>query len=223
MWCIPKLDEEYIERMMDVLEVYERPYDGEYPVVCLDEKSKQLLGRKREALAMKPGKDKREDYEYKRYGTANVFVAVEPKGGKRKVKTTRRRTKKDFAFMLEELVQKSYKRAKQIVLITDNLNTHTEAAIIDTLGEERGRVLLNRIEWHYTPKHASWLNMAEIEIGVLDRQCLNKEMENIEAMRQEVRAWEKRRNEKKAMIQWQFTREKAQEKFKLSHTGKLTE
>ena len=125
--------------------------------------------------------------------------------------------------MLEELVQKSYKRAKQIVLITDNLNTHTEEAIIDTLGEERGRVLLNRIEWHYTPKHASWLNMAEIEIGVLDRQCLNKEMENIEAMRQEVRAWEKRRNEKKAMIQWQFTREKAQEKFKLSHTGKLTE
>ncbi len=160
--------------MMDVLEVYERPYDPKRPVVCLDEKSKQLRTPSRPSLPMKPGQFERQDDEYERHGTVNLFVATEPQGGFRDVRVTKRRTRKDFAREIEHLLTEIYSQADTLVLVTDNLNIHSPKSLKETFGEEDAEMLLRRIEWHDTPKHASWLDMAEIEINCLSHQCLNQ-------------------------------------------------
>lgn len=209
MWCIGKITPEYRERMYDILDLYAEKYDRKNPVVCMDEKSKQLLSDTRISIDMKPGKCKKIDYEYKRGGTSNIFVAVEPKGGKRKTEVTKRRTRVDFAYFVKNLVDKSYPRATKIRLVLDNLNTHFKKSFFETFKRSEARRILKRIEFHYTPKHASWLNMAEIEIGVLESQCLKKRIGNMETMKKEVAAWEKRRNNQKAKLKWTFTREAA--------------
>jgi hypothetical protein len=202
--------------MLDVLEVYERPYDKNFPVVCMDEKSKQLLKDTRAIIAGKPGKPEKADYEYERNGTCNLFVAVEPKAGKRTVRVTRHRKKPDYASFIKHLVTRVYKKAKKIVLVEDNLNTHSKKVLIEMLGETEGNIIAAKIEWHFTPKHASWLDQAEIEIHSLETQCLNRRIPDFHTMQSEVAAWVKKRNRDKCRINWQFTREKAKEKFKLS-------
>jgi len=208
---------------MDVLEVYERDYDPKKPVVCLDEKSKQLLEDARAIMGTKPGHIRKRDYEYIRHGTINCFVAVEPKGKRRTVVVRKKKKKRDFAHVINYLLTRPYKVVEKLVLVTDNLNTHNETALTETFGEEKGKHLYNRIEWHYTPKHGSWLDMAEIEIGILSRQCLKKPIATYQKMRYEVACWVKERNDKKKGINWKFTREKAREKFQLDKTGILIE
>jgi hypothetical protein len=218
MWCIPKLDKQYIERMLDVLEIYERPYDQAFPVVCFDEKSHQLLSTPRGKRPMRPEADghvRHEDYEYQRHGTVNLFVAIEPKGGKRVIEITDKRKKPETARFIERLVMEEYRHAEQVVLITDNLNTHTRNALLETLGEARGNQVLKRIDWHYTPKHASWLDAAEIEIGRVARAVLKKRTPDKAQLKAEVAAYAATMNEQKKGITWQFTRTQAKEKFKL--------
>lgn len=210
MWCIQTITDEYWTRMMDVLEVYERPYDPKRPVLCVDEKSKQLLTPSRQSLPMKPGQPQKIDYEYERHGTVNLFVATEPKDGFRDIRVTRRRTKKDFAKEMDHLLTDVYPDADTLVLVTDNLNIHSPKSLKETFGDEYATTLLRRIEWHYTPKHASWLDMAEIEINCLSRQCLNQSFGHLKAIRRSVLAWVKDRNNKGAGIHWSFTREKAE-------------
>ncbi len=216
MWCIPKITPEFVRKMLDVLEVYSRDYDPKLPVVCLDEKSKQLTKEIRLPLNSRPGKVARTDYEYKRNGTVNLFVAVEPKGGKRTVRITRRRTGRDYASFVKYLVLDVYRKATRIVLVEDNLNTHNEKTLIEQLGETEGKWMASRIEWHFTPKHASWLDQAEIEIHSLETQCLNRRIPDFHTMQSEVAACVRKRNQDKCGITWQFTREKAKEKFNLS-------
>jgi DDE superfamily endonuclease len=216
MWVIPTITIEFIERMLDVLEVLERPFNPLFPVVCLDEKSKQLLKEVRQFLGIRPGKPKRVDYEYERNGTANVFVAIEPKAGKRIARVTRFRKKWDFAFFIKFLVDYVYPTAEKIVLILDNLNTHSKKALIDIFGETEGGRLAQRIEWHHTPKHASWLDPAEIEIHCLETICLKKRIGTLDDMREEVAAYVKERNDYHCGINWQFTRKRAIEKFHLN-------
>lgn len=211
MWCIKTIDDEYWSRMMDVLEVYERPYDPKRPVVCLDEKSKQLLTPSRQSLPMKPGQPQRVDYEYERHGTVNLFVATEPKGCFRDVRVTKRRTKKDFAKEIEHLLTNIYPDVDTVVLVTDNLNIHSVKSLRETFGEAYSDTLIRRLEWHYTPKHASWLDMAEIEINCLSRQCLNQSFDHASALRQSVKSWVQDRNRHGAHIRWSFTREKARQ------------
>ena len=215
MWCIPKLDKQYIERMLDVLEIYERPYDPAHPVACFDEKSHQLLSTPRGSRPTTSGHVRHEDYEYERHGTVNLFVAIEPKGGRRVIEVTDQRKKPDTARFIERLIMEEYQSAERVTLITDNLNTHTEKAILETLGEERGNQVLSRIDWHYTPKHASWLDAAEIEIGRVARAVLRKRTPDKEKLKAEVAAYAATMNEQKKGIDWQFTRTQAREKFKL--------
>lgn len=202
--------------MLDVLEVYERPYNPQKPVVCMDEKSKQLLKDTRATIAGKPRRPERADYEYERNGTCNLFVAVEPKAGKRVVRVTSHRAKKDYASFIKYLVTHVYRKAEKVVLVEDNLNTHNKGSLIEVLGEKEGGKIAQKIEWHFTPKHASWLDQAEIEIHSLETQCLNRRIPNFHVMQSEVAAWVKKRNQDKCRISWQFTREKAKEKFKLN-------
>lgn len=209
--------------MMDVLGVYERPYDPKRPVVCLDEKSKQLLEDARHSLPVQPGQIKRRDYEYIRHGTVNCFVAVEPKGKRRFVIVRKRKKKLDFAAVIKYLLTGPYKDVEMLVLVVDNLNTHNENALIETYGEEEGKILCDRIEWHYTPKHGSWLDMAEIEIAVLSKQCLKKAIATIQKMRHNVACWVKDRNRREKGINWTFTREKAAKKFNLDYPLYLKE
>jgi len=201
--------------MMDVLEVYERAYDSAHPVVCVDEKLIQLIKDIRNPLFVKAGRPRRVDYEYKRNGTCHLFVAVEPKAGKRTVRVTKRRTKKDYASFIKYLVLHVYKRVKKIILVEDNLNTHNEGALIETFGEKEGKKIGRKIEWHFTPKHASWLDQAEIEIHAFEEQCLKRRIANFHMMQAEVAACVRRRNEEKCRIKWQFTRKKAKEKFQI--------
>ena len=201
---------------MDVLKVYEREYDPQKPVVCLDEKSKQMLKDTRIPLMGKPGKPVRADYEYKRNGTCNLFVAIEPKGKHRTVRVTRRRTAKDYASFIKFLVTHVYKKAKKVVLVEDNLNTHKKETLIEVLGEKEGKRIARRIEWHFTPKHASWLDQAEIEINSLEQQCLNRRIPDFHTMQSEVAACVRKRNRDKCGIKWQFTREEAKQKFHLA-------
>lgn len=216
MWCIPKVTPEFKKKMLDVLEVYERKYDPLLPVVCLDEKSKQLIRDARKPIAGKPGKQAKTDYEYRRNGTCNLFVAIEPKGRKRIVRVTRRRTGKDYVSFLKFLVDHVYEKAEKIVLVEDNLNTHNKETLITILGENEGKRIARKIEWHYTPKHASWLDQAEIEIHSLEQQCLNRRIPDFHTMQSEVAACVRKRNQDKCGINWQFTREKAKQKFKIS-------
>jgi hypothetical protein len=213
MWCVGKLTEEYRCRMYDLLDLYARPFRASEPVVCVDEKSKQLLRHSRSPLPIRPGVPVRQDYEYKRAGTRNLFVAVEPKGGRREVSVTARRTKADFVAFVSDLVGRVYAKARRIHLVADNLNTHFRKSFEDVLGVKAAQEMLRRVEFHYTPKHASWLNMAEIEIGILDRQCLDRRLPNQATLTAEVSAWQQRRNDEQRCIEWSFTRQDADRKM----------
>lgn len=199
--------------MYDLLDLYGRPFRRREPVVCLDEKSKQLLKDSRVPLPIRPGMPVRQDYEYVRSGTCNVFVAVEPKGGRRTVLVTDRRTKPDFVAFVQHLLEQVYAKAYRVHLVMDNLNTHFFKSFEEVLGVKAAKKLLRRAVFHYTPKHASWLNMAEIEIGVLDRQCLNRRLPDRDAIVAEVDAWQQRRNDDQRRIEWSFTRQDADRKL----------
>ena len=214
MWCIAALTTEYRQRMYHLLALYARSLRRDEPVVCVDEKSLQLLAHSRAPMAMKPGSVRKEDYEYVRRGTSNLFVAVEPKAGRRRVIVTERRGKSDFVAFVQHLLNTTYKAARRLHLVLDNLNTHFEKSFVDTLGEQKATELLRRVRFHYTPRHASWLNMAEIEIGVLTRQCLNTRYETREALRCHVKAWEQHRNKQRKPLIWTFTRQRADAKLK---------
>jgi len=213
MWCVGTLTPEYRQRMYDLLELYARPFRSREPVVCLDEKSKQLLKDSRTPLPIKPGTPVRLDYEYVRGGTCNLFVAVEPKGGRRTVRVTDHRAKTDFVAFVRYLLEQVYATARRIHLVMDNLNTHFRKCFEEVLGAKEAHALLRRVEFHYTPKHASWLNMAEIEIGILDRQCLDRRLSDRTTLAAQVDAWQRRRNAEQRGIEWTFTRQDADEKM----------
>lgn len=200
--------------MEDVLEVYTRPYDPKRPQVCLDEASKQLVAQTRTPLPVLPGQPAREDYEYERRGTANLFMLFEPLAGKRRVKVTQRRTAADFARVIKELVDEVYSGAEKIVLVMDNLNTHKAASLYEVFEASEARRLLDKLEIHHTPKHGSWLNMAEIELSVLSRQCLDRRIDNQAELSGEVTAWEHGRNEAEVTVEWRFTTADARIKLK---------
>ena len=213
MWCIQKIDAPFIACMYDVLDLYEEPYDPERPIVCLDEKPKQLLSDKRKPIPIKPGRSEKYDYEYVRNGTANIFMAVEFKAGKRVTQVTKRRTMKDFALFVKMLVDGEYSDVEVTRLVIDNLNTHNEKAFYKTFSKDEAERILDRIEFHYTPKHASWLNAAEVEINVMDIECTGRRIGDMKILTHEVEAWTERRNEHKKKINWKFTREKADKKL----------
>jgi hypothetical protein len=205
-WCIPpQSNAEFVAAMEDVLEVYHRPYDEKRPLVCLDEASRQLIGEIVEPIPAQPGQPERIDYEYVRNGTANLFMIFEPLLGWRYVEVTERRTAKDLADVLRWLVEDVHAEAEKVVLVTDNLNTHTPACLYEAFAPEQARRIAEKLEWHHTPKHGSWLNMAEIELSVLSRQCLNGRIESREEMQQQVGAWKDERNEREVKVQWRFT------------------
>ena len=198
--------------MYNILSLYEEKYDPENPIICLDEKPKQLLKDKRKTIPMKPGCPEKYDYEYIRNGNANVFIAVEFKAGKRVTQVTKRRTMVDFAQFIKVLVE-DYSEAKIIRLIMDNLNIHKEKSLEKAFGKEEAKKILKNVEFYFTPKHASWLNAAEIEINVMDMECTGRRIGDMGTLVQEVAAWTKRRNEYKSKINWKFTREIADKKM----------
>jgi hypothetical protein len=200
--------------MEDVLGVYKRPYDPKRPSVCLDETSKQLVGEVAAPVPAAPGQVAHYDYEYVRNGVANLFMIFEPLAGKRKVKVTERRTKKDYAECLRKISDQMYPDAERIVLVQDNLNTHTPASLYEAFEPAEAKRLADRFEFHYTPKHGSWLDMAEIELGILSRQCLSRRIDNTEDLRREVKAWEVTRNASGAKVNWRFRTEDARIKLK---------
>lgn len=215
MWCIPSLTPEFIERMEHLLDLYAQPCDPAEPILCFDEKSKQLLHDTRGVQHTKQGTLRRRDYEYKRGGTVNIFVTVEPKGGYRTVRVTKRRAKTDFAKEMKRIMElPRYRNAKTIHIVLDNLNTHCEKSITETLGKKEARTILSRIQFHHTPKHASWLNMAEIEIGVMSRQAIKGRMPTETYLKKQITAWARRRNRLRATINWSFTKKDARTKFK---------
>lgn len=215
MWCIPKLTPEFIERMENLLELYGKPYDPLEPVLCFDEKSKQLLKDTRALQNTKEGKPRRRDYEYERSGTRNIFVTVEPKGGHREVAVTKRRKKPDFAKEIRRIaLLPRYESAKTIHVVLDNLNTHFEKSLTETFGAEETKRIMDRVTFHYTPKHASWLNMAEIEIGILSKQSIRGRIPTEKKLMENIRLWQERRNARQAMISWKFTVKDARVKFK---------
>jgi len=214
-WCIPpEASGEFVARMEDVLEVYKRPYDAELPVVCLDETNRQLIEETRKSITAKPGRPKRTDYEYRRKGVVNVFMMFEPLKARRHVKVTDRRTRKDFAECLRDLVDVHYPQADRIVLVMDNLNTHSKGSLYEAFEPAEARRLAETLEIHPTPKHGSWLNMAEIEIGIFSRQCLSQYIPQKTKMQSESLAWERQRNEAEATVDWQFTTPDARVKLK---------
>jgi len=200
--------------MEDVLEVYTRPYDPRRPQVCIDETSKQLVAETREPLPSAPGQPERVDYEYERKGTANLFMVCEPLAGQRRVKVTERRTAIDFAHLIREVVDEQYPQAEQIVLVMDNLNTHTPASLYEAFAPAEARRLMERLEIHYTPKHGSWLNMAETELSVLATQCLDRRIPDPAILTREVAAWEHQRNAAVCRVDWRFTTRDARIKLK---------
>ena len=210
----PEANADFVCAMEDVLEVYKRPYDPERPVVCLDETSKQLIGETRTPIPAESGRLQRIDYEYERKGTANLFMTFEPLAGQRWVDVTERRTAVDFAEVVRRLADERYPRAKKIVLVMDNLNTHKAASLYEAFAPEEARRLAERLEIHYTPKHGSWLDMAETELSVLARQCLNRRINSLAVLQTEIRAWEKQRNEAACKIEWRFTTKDARIKLK---------
>jgi hypothetical protein len=191
--------------MEDVLAVYHRPYDPDRPVVCADEATKQLIGESRAPVPAAPGRVERFDFEYVRLGTANLFMVLEPLLGWRAVQVTDRRTATDFAELLRWLAEDVYPEAERIVLVVDNLNTHTPAALYQAFAPERARAIAAKFEWHYTPKHGSWLNMAEIELSALGRQCLAQRIASMTTLRQHVGVWQDDRNERTVEVRWRFT------------------
>lgn len=214
-WVIPpQANAEFVCAMEDVLEVYTRPYDPRRPQVCLDETSKQLVAETREPLPAAPGQPKRCDYEYERKGTANLFMVSEPLAGRRQVKVTERRTAVDFAHVIRELVDEQYPHAEKIVLVMDNLNTHKPASLYEAFAPAEARRLMERLEIHYTPKHGSWLNMAETELSVLAMQCLNRRIPDRALLTREVATWAQQRNTAVCRVDWRFTTQDARIKLK---------
>lgn len=200
--------------MEHVLDVYKRPYSKDYPVVCMDESPKQLIEEGKTAVAMKPGQEAREDYEYIRHGVINIFMANEPLKGKRFVEVTAFKTKKEWAYFIQQIADKEYPKAKKITLVMDNFKTHTASAFYETFEPKEAKRLWDRFEFVYTPKHGSWLNMAEIELHVLNGQCLNRHISSINKIKEEVQAWQSNRNNKNSKINWQFTDKEARVKLK---------
>lgn len=204
-WCIGKPSARFVAKMEDVLDVYKRPYDVKRPVVCMDETTKELHSTPRTQMSAKMSTVKRQDYEYQREGTRNMFLRVEPLTGTVGVNVTKRRTSVDFANELRHLVDVAYPDADTVVLVTDNLNTHSTACLYEAFEPEEAQRIAKRIEWHYTPEHASWLNMAEIELSVLSRQCIARRIPDGANLISEVGAWEKARNAEPIKINWHFT------------------
>jgi transposase len=200
--------------MEDVLDVYHRPYDPRRPMVCMDEASKQLIGEVREPLPAQPGRIEKYDSEYRRLGTANIFMAVEPLAGQRTIRVTDRRTKLDWAEFIRHLLEEVYGDADQLVLVMDNLNTHSLGSLYEAFAPDKARSLASRLEIHYTPKHGSWLNMAETELSILCRQCLDRRIDCQQTMAQEIASWEHERNTNESTIDWQFTTADARIKLK---------
>ena len=212
MWCIGKITPEYLKRMYDILDLYQEPYNPKKPVIGFDEKPKQLLGEKRMPIPLQPGKIEKYDYEYIRNGKANIFVAVEPKYGKRITKVTKQRTKKDFAKFMEEMIL-SYPYAEKLRVVLDNLNTHSKNSFYETFEKKEAEKILSKLEFHYTPKHASWLNVAEIEISAMDTECTDRRIKDISFLRKEVKACTKMRNKEGCKIDWRFTKRDADRKL----------
>lgn len=214
-WVIPpQANADFVCAMEDVLEVYTRPYDATRPVVCLDEISKQLVAETRTPLPAEPGQPERVDYEYERCGTANLFMINEPLMGQREVTVTERRTAVDFAQVVHDLLEVRYPHAERVVLVMDNLNTHKPAALYQAFEPAVARALVERLEIHYTPKHGSWLNMAEIELSILSRQCLDRRIPDADTLTREVIAWQQARNACPLPVNWRFTTPDARIKLK---------
>jgi hypothetical protein len=209
----PEHDGEYVARMEDVLEVYQRPYDCGAPVVCMDEKSVQLLKETRPRMTAAPGRAERIDYEYERNGTANIFMFCEPLAGWRQTRVTERRTKPDWARAIRDLLDGRYADAKIVVLVMDNLNTHSIGSLYEAFPPAEARRLARRLEIHHTPKHGSWLNIAENELSALTRQCLSRRIGTIEKMASEVEAWDQARNRNGVRVNWRFSIEQARTKL----------
>lgn len=214
-WVIPpEQSSEFVCNMERVLDIYKKPYNASYPVVCMDESPKQLIEEGKPSIDMQPGYEKREDYEYIRHGVVNIFMANEPLKGKRMVEVTETKTKKDWALFIQRMANEMYPDAKRITLVMDNFKTHSPSAFYETFEPGEAKRLWDRFEFVFTPKHGSWLNMAEIELHVLNHQCLNRHISTIDKVKQEVAAWEQSRNSKGNKINWQFTTGKARIKLK---------
>jgi len=200
--------------MEDVLEVYTRPHDPSRPLVCLDETSKQLVAETRTPLPMEPGRPARHDYEYRRNGTTNLFMLFSPLEGWRHIKATERRTAVDYAHVLRDVAEIHFPKAEKIILVQDNLNTHTPASLYQAFSAAEARSLVKRFEWHYTPKHGSWLDLAESELGVLSSQCLDRRIPDRQTLIDEIAAWEDDRNKNNAKANWHFNTDDARVKLK---------
>lgn len=210
----PKQSSDFVAHMEGVLDVYKRPYNKHFPIVCMDESLKQMIKASRLGIPMKPGREAREDFEYIRCGVANIFLASEPLKGKRYVEVTERKTKADWARFIKQIADDWYADATKITLVMDNLATHKPAALYEAFEPKEAKRILDKFELVYTPKHGSWLNMAEIELNVLMGQCLNRRIDSIETMKKQVAAWQAHRNGKENVIKWQFTNEDARIKLK---------
>lgn len=209
----PKQSSEFVARMEVVLDVYKRPYDANNPVICMDETPKQLIGETRIPIPQCPGTPAKHDYEYKRNGVCNIFMASEPLIGKRYAKVTGYKKKEDWAIFMKSIAD-NYKDASKITLVMDNYGTHTMGSFYEVFPPEEAKALIDRFEFIYTPKHGSWLNMAEIELNVMQKQCLNRRIPEISILEKEVEAWMKARNKKKCCINWQFTTHDSRIKLK---------
>ena len=215
MWCLPaEANGDFVYHMEDVLEVYQRPYDPQQPVVCMDETSKQLVGEVAQPLPLQPGRPACYDYEYTREGVSNLFMFCEPLAGQRFVKATERRTKIDWAYAVRDLVDRHYPQAERITLVMDNLNTHSLGSLYEAFGPAEAQRIARRLDIHHTPKHGSWLNMAEIELGILSRQCLDRRIPDSPTLHRLVTIWETKRNQRQVKVDWQFTTADARVKLK---------
>lgn len=213
-WVIPpRASAGFVASMEDVLDTYAKPYDSRRPVVCVDEAGKQLIGEVREPLPVRPGTPAKQDSEYQRGGMANLFMAFEPLAGRRHVDVTQRKTSVDFARFLKQLSDEHYPDAKRIVLVCDNLSTHSPAALYQAYEPTEARRLARRFQWHYTPRHGSWLNVAEMELSVLARQCLDRRIPDHDTLAREVAAWQKQRDAAVVKVNWQFTTDDARIKL----------
>ena len=214
-WVIPpKQNAAFVANMEDVLEIYKRPYNSAVPVVCMDEQPTQLIKETRTKIVAEPGKVERVDYEYERNGTAANFMFTEPLGGWRKVDVRQRKTSIDWADEIKELLDKDYSEVEKVILICDNLNTHTIASLYEAFEPKEARRLAERLDIHYTPKHGSWLNVAEIELSVFTKQCLDRRIPDMATLQQQAKAWYRKRNARQKGVDWQFTTEKARIKLK---------
>ena len=223
MWCIPQVDGAYVARMEDVLDLYAEAHDPKRPVVCFDESPTQLIGEVRQSIPAEPGQLERYDCEYKRNGTVNLFVFLDAHRPWRKVKVTEQRTARDFAECMRDLADLHYPKADKIRVVLDNLSTHSAGALYEAFPAPEAHRVLSRIEFHFTPKHASWLNMVEIEIGVLRGQCLDRRIGDRNQLVSEIAAWERQRNATAARVKWMFTTERARNKLANAYPNSVKE